>query len=280
MPPILSHSRVTAPGAEPSRWLMVLHGIYGSGRNWATLARSLVGERPEWGVLLPDLRLHGASAGFEPPHTLAAAAADVEALVEALGLPLAVVLGHSFGGKVSLAYARHHPERLEQVWVVDSTLEVREPSGSAWRVLEAVRSLPERLPSREALAEGLAPFGYERPMASWLAMNLERDGDFFRWRLDWDGVEALLRDYFAVDLWDVVEDPPGSLEVHVVKATDSNSLRPEDVQRVEAAGERTGRTFLHPVDGGHWINVDNPAGMLERLLEHLPPGTASATNAP
>ena len=57
--PTLAHTRVTAAGATPERWLLVLHGIYGSGRNWGSIARRLVDARPEWGVLLVDLRLLG-----------------------------------------------------------------------------------------------------------------------------------------------------------------------------------------------------------------------------
>ena len=270
MQPILSHTRITAEEAEPQHWLLFLHGIYGSGRNWATIARRLVEARPEWGALLVDLRLHGDSAGFDPPHTVEAAAADVARLVEQLEAPVDAVLGHSFGGKVALAYARDHGAGLKQVWVVDSTLAVREPSGSAWRLIDAVRSLPERFPDREALAEGLASHGYPAPLASWLGMNLERAGDEFRWKLDWDGVESMLRDYFRSDLWEVVESPPGGVEVHVIRAASSDSLSEQDVARIERAGEEGAATRVHVLDGGHWINVENPDAVVDLLSRELP----------
>src|SRR5690554_6050371 len=120
---ILNHSKVTADGADPHKWLLVLHGIYGSGRNWGTIARRLVEERPEWGVALVDLRMHGMSQGFEGPHTLKATADDVDAMVAETGLNAQAVLGHSFGGKVALVYAQRHGDELEQVWIIDSTLE-------------------------------------------------------------------------------------------------------------------------------------------------------------
>jgi len=65
---------VMAPGESPDRWFAVLHGIFGSGRNWASVARRVVRARPEWGAVLVDLREHGESVGFEPPHTLDRAA--------------------------------------------------------------------------------------------------------------------------------------------------------------------------------------------------------------
>jgi len=269
MPPILNHTRVTVPEQEPEKWLLVLHGIYGSGRNWGGIARQLVQERQDWGALLVDLRMHGGSHGFEPPHTLAAAAADVDALVDHLDFHAAAVLGHSFGGKVALVYTDHHAEDLRQSWVVDSTLEVREPSGSAWRMIEAVRSLPEQFESRKEAVAGLEEQGYATGIAQWMAMNLQHQDGVYRWRLDLDGVEEMLRDYFRTDVWQIVESPPESLEVHVVKATESSAIDEGSAARIEEANRRHGRTHLHRLEGGHWINTDNPEAVLKLLVEHL-----------
>ncbi|MBV9774153.1 MAG: alpha/beta hydrolase [Gemmatimonadetes bacterium] len=268
--PILAHSRVVAAGHTPERWLLVLHGIYGSGRNWGSVARRVVEARPEWGILLVDLRLHGQSRGFAGPHTLAAAAADVDALVEHLDFHAAAVLGHSFGGKVALVYAGHHADGLRQVWVMDSTLDVREPSGSAWRMIEAVRALPPEFASRAEAVEGLERAGYPTGLGQWMAMNLENQDGVYRWRLDLDGVEEMLRDFFRTDLWHVVESPPAGAEVHVVKATESNSLDEESEARLEALGRSNGRVFLHRVQGGHWINTDNPDAIVKLLVDSLP----------
>lgn len=268
--PILAHTRVAAAGHTPERWLLVLHGIYGSGRNWGSVARRVVDARPEWGALLVDLRLHGQSRGFAGPHTLAAAAADVDALVEHLDFHAAAVLGHSFGGKVALVYAGHHADGLRQVWVMDSTLDVREPSGSAWRMIEVVRSLPPEFASRAEAVEGLERAGYPTGLGQWMAMNLEHRDGAYRWRLDLDGVEEMLRDFFRTDLWPVVESPPAGVEVHVVKATESESLDEEAAARLEAVGRANGRVFLHRVEGGHWINTDNPDAIVQLLVDSLP----------
>ncbi|HEX2187331.1 MAG TPA: alpha/beta hydrolase [Longimicrobiaceae bacterium] len=268
--PVLSHTRVAAAGRTPERWLLVLHGIYGSGRNWGTVARRVVDARPEWGALLVDLRLHGGSRGFPGPHTLAAAAGDVDALVEHLDFHAAAVVGHSFGGKVALMYAGHHGGELRQVWVMDSTLEVREPSGTAWRMIETVRALPDEFASRAEAVEGLERAGYPTGLAQWFAMNLEPRDGVYRWRLDIDGVEEMLRDFFRTDLWGVVEGPPPGVEIHVVKATESDSLDDAAEARVEAAGRANGRVLLHRLEGGHWINTDNPDAVVELLVDGLP----------
>src|SRR5690606_9416114 len=133
---------------EPTRWLYVLHGIYGTGRNWGSLARRLVESLDGWGAILVDLRLHGDSRGFAPPHTVGAAAEDLRRLEASIGLSPSAILGHSFGGKVALQRAALGGLSADQIWVADTTLETREPGGTAWRVLEIVRGLPDQFASR------------------------------------------------------------------------------------------------------------------------------------
>ena len=111
------------------------------------------------------------------------------------------VLGHSYGGKVALALAAHAQERPLQVWVIDSTPEVKAPSGSAWDMLRVVRSLPDRFASREEAQRALMANGYDLPVAQWMGTNLVRDGEAFRWQLDFDVMERLLLDFFRTDMW-------------------------------------------------------------------------------
>ena len=117
----LAHAFVTPPGETPERWILFLHGILGSGANWRTFAKNLVAEKPGWGAVLVDLRLHGESReGFPPPHTLGAAAADVIALEKGIPGPIGAIVAHSFGGKVALEHARQTngavPDDAKQPW--------------------------------------------------------------------------------------------------------------------------------------------------------------------
>ena len=269
MKPVLAAERVSAQGRAPSTWIYVLHGVYGMGRNWASVMRRLVEERPELGAVLVDLRMHGASQGFAPPHTLEAAARDLVELEGALAVPADVVMGHSFGGKVALQRARMAEGSLRQVWVVDSTPSAREPSGSAWEMLERLRSLRGPFESRDEVVGALEDQGISTMIARWMATNLERGEDGLRWRFDFEAVEALLRDFFRQDLWDVVEDPPAGVEVHLVKAEESSVLPEADAARIDAAAEAHGRAWLHRIGGGHWVNAENPDALLALLRERV-----------
>ena len=272
----LHYDRILAPGAEPHAWMLVLHGIYGSGRNWASIARRFVRARPEWGCVLVDLRGHGSSTGFQPPHTIEACANDVLELVRGEGIDARAILGHSFGGKVALEYAWHaaivpDAPHLEQIWVVDSTPAAGTPAGTAWRMLRVLRQHPGPFESREAGIAAVEAEGYARPVAQWMSTNLVSDGaGGLHWRLDADFMEELLRSFYAVDAWDPIDHPPPGCEIHVIKARES-SVIDENVQaHIEAAGLATGHVHLHEVDGGHWVNADNPDALQRLLGAHVP----------
>jgi len=270
---MLNHDTITAGGDDPEHWLYVLHGIYGAGRNWASVIRRVMKERPEWGAVLIDLRAHGASQGFPPPHTVQAAAADLVDLAAGSGITPSAILGHSFGGKVALLFAGMEDEatsQLRQVWVVDSTPDAREPGGSAWQMLNIVRSLPDRFPTRDALVDALVAHGMQKPVAQWMATNLEAGDDgSYRWRFDLTALEALLHSFFETDAWQVVEQPRDGLAVHLLKAEESSVLDGESLARAEAAAVN-GRTFVHRVAGGHWVNAENPAAVQDLLIGALP----------
>src|SRR5689334_12793661 len=88
--PARLHREIIGDNAE--RLVLLTHGIYGSGANWRGIARKVHQQRPEWGVVLVDLRGHGRSELGEPPYSVAACAADLRALCDEL--PIEVLAGH------------------------------------------------------------------------------------------------------------------------------------------------------------------------------------------
>jgi len=95
--------------------LLLLHGAGGRYAHWPPHLRRL----PDTTVYAPDLPGHGNSQGAPRP-SIAAYAADVLALVDALGLERAVVGGHSMGGAIALTLALDHPDRLAGLLLVAS----------------------------------------------------------------------------------------------------------------------------------------------------------------
>ena len=263
------HHDPIRPTGKVQHWMLFLHGIYGMGRNWNAVARRVVAGRPGWGAAMVDLREHGASQGRTPPHTVEAAANDVVELIGALDAPADAIVGHSFGGKVALLAARELAGRAPgEVWVIDSTPSARaKPGGSAWEMLDHLRKSAGVFRTRAMAVTELALRGVDEGTAQWISTNLERSPEGnYTWKIDLKAMEELLRSFFATDLWDVVESPPGKTIVHVVKASQASTLDDDDMARlrkiVAASG---GRVQLHEVKGGHWLNADNPDALVELM---------------
>ena len=246
----------------------MLHGIYGRGRNWQAIARGVTAARPDYACWLVDLPHHGDSGPGRHGDTVAGLAADVVDWMHASSIVPDAALGHSYGGKVALAISETLAGQPLQIWIIDSTPEVKPPSGSAWSMLQVVRGLPRRFPTREAAVAALAGGGFSVAVAQWMSSNLVRDGDGFVWRLDFAAMERLLQDFFRTDLWPRVEAPPPAHEIHVLKATESNAISQAAMRRLQAA--TSPRVHVHQRPGGHWIHSDSPTVVTELLLAHLP----------
>ncbi|MDX2092691.1 MAG: alpha/beta hydrolase [Kofleriaceae bacterium] len=269
MPARLHHERVAHSGSTPSRWMLLTHGIFGAGMNWRGIARKLVDRRREWGVVLVDLRLHGRSEAGASPHTLAACAEDVRALIAELG-GVAVLAGHSFGGKV-MAVTRNLVE-VQQTYLLDSTPSARpslidDPHNSVGRVLALLARAPRRFGKREEFVELVKADGHDAGLGQWLAMNLVPDtsGELVM-RLDPDGLRELLVDYYSRDLWDALRDPRRG-DVELVIADRSSTFSDADRAQLPALPPHI---HVHHIDAGHWLHIEAPDAVLELFARTLP----------
>jgi esterase len=97
------------------RPVIILHGLFGSARNWQGIARTLSENHR---VITPDLRNHGQSF-HEDSMSYIDMADDVITLCDHLDLSDAILIGHSMGGKVAMTIALTHPEQLSALIIAD-----------------------------------------------------------------------------------------------------------------------------------------------------------------
>lgn len=270
---LLNHSFVAADGASPDRWMVFLHGVFGMGQNFRTLAKNFVARKPDWGAILCDLRGHGTSQGFSPPHSLASAAGDVAELVASLGRDVRAILGHSFGGKVALTYLEAHPGELEYAFIVDSMPGARPHAfvvESTHAILTFLESLEQPLASREAFVEMVKSAGHAPAIAEWLAMNVRLGEGGYRVRLDLPAIRAMLVDYYGRDLWSAVTDRSVARRLELVVGGASLHYGPADLDRARAIAAREERVSVEIIEGaGHWVHVDAPGALLEAMVRAI-----------
>lgn len=90
--------------------LLMLHGFTGRGRNWQSIAKRLTGFQ----VIGPDLIGHGDTDAPADParYSIERAAADLNALCDALQLDSVHLCGYSMGGRLALYTALTYPQRF------------------------------------------------------------------------------------------------------------------------------------------------------------------------
>ncbi len=94
-------------GPETGTPLLIVHGLFGSARNWGVLAKRFSQHRP---VLTVDMRNHGESF-HDPSNSYEDMAGDLARVIETHG-GAADILGHSMGGKAAMVLALSAPDCL------------------------------------------------------------------------------------------------------------------------------------------------------------------------
>lgn len=102
--------------------LICIHGAGGSSRHWGLLLEPLATVAQVYAVDLPG---HGRSPAAGGPITIANYAQAISALHTALGLPPAIVLGHSMGGAIALQLAVDAPQMVAGLGLVGSAARLR-----------------------------------------------------------------------------------------------------------------------------------------------------------
>ncbi|WP_433350968.1 alpha/beta fold hydrolase [Microtetraspora malaysiensis] len=151
------------------RPIVALHGHLSEGASFAHLAQAL---GPDWRLIAPDQRGHGESdraADYSREGYLA----DIEALLDHLGLDRVVLLGHSLGAINAYQFAARHLERVTALVNVEgaASLGLEGPNPFAFLLGQ-----PYQAPTSEALLAGLGP------AAPYFADRLRQNSDG-TWRL-------------------------------------------------------------------------------------------------
>lgn len=114
-------------GAGPL--VVLLHPLATSCDIWRPLIEEL---RPDFRVVAPDARGHGASTWNGEPFSIPDLADDVAALIERLDAGPARIAALSMGGCTAVALAIRHPGLVGRLVLADTTADYGAGKGAAW----------------------------------------------------------------------------------------------------------------------------------------------------
>jgi len=132
--------------------VVLLHGLPFTRDLWKDVIPTLARRHR---VVAPDLRGMGRSIVTDGPYLMETLAGDIAAVLDALAIGHATIVGHSLGGYIALAFARMYTERVSALALVCSKLAADTPERARWRYDFADRM--QREDSIASLVDAMIP---------------------------------------------------------------------------------------------------------------------------
>ncbi|RIV82568.1 alpha/beta hydrolase [Aurantiacibacter xanthus] len=259
--------------------IVLLHGLRGYSGTWRALAAAL---QDRWRLIAFDARGRGSSDwDFERNYYTDAYLADLEAVVDGLGLKRFVLLGHSMGGTTSYCYAARHPDRLDALIVEDITAGSSVAGAGFERIVAEMAALPTLFESwahARAYWRKLRPNVADAAIEERLFESMRENGEGgVMWRYDADGIAATR----------VKPDPERVVDLHpviaairtptlVIRGGKSDFCNLAKVEELEAANPALSHAS---VDGAsHYVHDDAPDSY-RRLVEGFLAGIRTCRGA-
>lgn len=243
--------------------VILLHGLFGMGRNLGGVARVL---SDKYAVFAFDLPNHGRS-----PHsdvmTINSMADDVLAMLDYLGLDTVNVLGHSLGGKVAMSLALRYPSRVQKMIVADIAPVTYPAKHDA--ILEALGAIDvQQAASRAAVQELLLAAIEDKATSQFLMQNLEKAEQGFRWRMN---LPAIIKNYDALrqgvslDAEHEAGHRVFEKPVLFIGGENSNYIKPEYEALSRALFPNC--VFKEITGAGHWLHAEKPEAFNALVLD-------------
>ena len=239
---------------------LLLHGIGNYGRYWDFFADAVAGRLR---LVATDARGHGESGKPTNAYAPQEFVADAIAVLDALAIERAAIVGHSMGGTHAIRLAAAHPERVERLVVVDAGPEPMPEGSERARRLSLQR--PERFEhANEALAylRRTSPGYSEEVYANRMRWLFREDAGKVAWRSSREALGSIMSSASRDSLWDALRAI--RCPVLLVRGTRSNVLSAGVAQRmIETLTD--GR--LIELDAGHNVALDRPNELAEAVVE-------------
>ncbi len=239
---MLAMQTFDGPDAKPT--CLIVHGLFGSGRNWGVIAKRLSTSRR---VVTVDMRNHGASPQTDT-HTYSDMAGDLAEVISSLNTPTDVI-GHSMGGKAAMMLALTDPARVSRLLVADIAPVTY--THSQMGPINAMRAVDlTQVERRSDAAAQLAAQGIEPALQSFFTQSLDVANK--RWRYNLDVLER--------DMPHIMSFPDISASYSgptlFLSGSESDYVTRDYRDRIKSLFP-TAR-FAKLPGAGHWLHADRP----------------------
>jgi len=242
--------------------LIILHGLYGSGDNWLTIAKALSGICE---VILVDQRNHGSS-----PHSYhlnyQILASDIKELMDNLDIQKASLLGHSMGGKAAMWFATENPGRINRMIIADisprSYLSDNAPSNHMEQheeILTALSSIDLSVSNSigdvDHMLETSLP---ARRLRQFLLKNLRKNPNgHFEWKINIDAISRNLANLAdGLNLESLKGSEFRQFPILFIKGEKSPYILQPDIDLIRLIFPQAQIVTIK--NAGHWLHAEEP----------------------
>ncbi len=251
-------------GAVGRPVMVLLHGLRGHSHSWDDVSAAMC---QNYHVLALDQRGRGDSDwAKDGDYSTDAFVSDVDGFCQSLNLESFVLMGHSMGGRNSMAFAALYPDRVQKLIIVDigPTSEAR----GLERIQREVQGVPEEFDSFDAVVEYM---GKQNTYASDEVLRRrlryatrELANGKIGWKYDIAIRQQRRQDAPAPpqqDMWPVAQSIP--CPTLIVRGTETDLLSPETAKRM--VDTMPNAQLAEVQRAGHMVFEDNPEGFLEAI---------------
>ena len=239
--------------------LIVIHGLFGSARNWRGLCKTFA---QDYEVFTLDLRNHGDSF-HDDAMSYEVMAQDVYDFMQEMGLSSTHILGHSMGGKVAMKLCHEHPESIDKLVVADiAPVNYQHEYDD---MVDAVLALDlAEVGSRKSADLALTPNIPDQRIRLFLLQNLAFDREMPYWNLNWSAIKHnmdKITGFESITDWSLDTQSlfiRGDLSDYVNDegwAFIKQHFRNASLQTVESAG--------------HWLHAEQPKAFAHAVMAYL-----------
>ncbi|MDB5664545.1 alpha/beta fold hydrolase [Cypionkella sp.] len=226
--------------------LLIVHGLFGSARNWGVIARHLADVRT---VHVVDMRNHGSSPRAET-QSYPDMAGDLAEVITSLGAPMDV-LGHSMGGKAAMHLALTRPELIRKLVVADIAPVAYSHDQSQY--IAAMRALDlTGLSSRSEADRRLSATVDDPALRAFFLQSLDLKAQPPVWRLNLDVLEGQMP---LIVGWSGIDGQFGRHTLFLTGAL-SHYVKPEYRETIRNLFPKS--HFAKLPGAGHWLHAERP----------------------
>ena len=224
--------------------VMIVHGLYGSGRNWGIIAKRL---SDQFFVITVDLRNHGDSPWLDT-HNYHVMADDLVEVINSLNIKPNII-GHSMGGKAAMVLALKRPNLVRNLIIADIAPVKYEHDQSQF--IEAMQKVDlSKVEKRSDATLALSKFVEDKSLQNFFTQSLDIKAK--RWKLN---LKVLRSEMSEILSFPKIESEFSGHSLFL-KGEKSDYIKPEHRRLIKSLFTKA--RFATFKEAGHWLHAEKP----------------------